>query len=64
MFSRADNAGQEWRLGLLKSVMEIRADNWETLFDDEDDSEMVENVIAMVITDSLSGQTAGGECLW
>ena len=33
--------------------MEIRSDNWETLFDDEDDSEMVEKDMAMTITQTL-----------
>ena len=46
--------GQEWRLGLLKSLMEIRLDNWEVMFDDEDNCEMIENDIDRMINDVCS----------
>ena len=44
-------AGHEWKIGVLRSLLEIRSENWEILFDDEDDHEMMENDIVMMIDD-------------
>ena len=45
--------GQEWRLGLLESLLELRGDNWAVLFneEEEDEEEIEENDLKMMIVE-------------
>ena len=41
--------GQEWKLPLLVSLLAIRDENWEVLFDGDDEDEIQENDIQTLI---------------
>ena len=43
--------GEEWRLGVLESLLEIKGDNWSVTFNEEEDEEeeFEENDIEMMI---------------
>ena len=36
--------GEEWRLPMLVSLLEIREENWEILYDDEEENESAPGV--------------------
>ena len=41
--------GEEWRLGLLRSLLELRQSNWEVLFDEEGENTLEEDDISEMI---------------
>ena len=43
--------GQEWRLPLLVSLLEVREGNWEVKFDEEEDDSLVRDDIEAIIVD-------------
>ena len=46
--------GEEWRLSLLQSLVDIRDEHWEVIFDEEDESTFADGDIAQMIEEVCS----------